>query len=43
MGKASRNRRQKKDKERQRRRVERAAGLGWSPAGREFRRSEGSS
>src|SRR6266567_3277629 len=31
VGKASRNRRQKKDEERQRRRAERAAGLGWSP------------
>ncbi len=31
MGKASRNRRQRKDKERQRRRAERAADLGWSP------------
>jgi hypothetical protein len=30
VGKASRNRRQKKDKERQRRRAERAADLGWS-------------
>jgi hypothetical protein len=31
VGKASRNRRQKKDKERQRRRAERAADQGWSP------------
>jgi len=31
VGKASRNRRLKKDKERQRRRAERAADLGWSP------------
>jgi hypothetical protein len=31
VGKASRNRRQKKDRERQRRREERAADLGWSP------------
>ena len=31
MGKVSRNRRQKRDKDRQRRRAERAANLGWSP------------
>ena len=31
MGKVSRNRRQKRDKDRQRRRAERAASLGWSP------------
>ena len=33
MGKASRNRRQKKDQERQRPRAARATGLGWSPGG----------
>ena len=31
MGRVSRNRRQKRDKDRQRRRAERAASLGWSP------------
>jgi hypothetical protein len=31
VGKVSRNRRQKRDKDRQRRRAERAASLGWSP------------